>query len=295
MEDTVKQDTLVEELNAFIEERESIRVKKEAGLPRPWTTNPILHKYKFCNVQREDDRTTRWIANNWREPHHDDPDLWFALVVARRALNWPGSMQDLGYPVPWNPDHFKYTMHLRADLGEKSYDTAYQLLVQGQKGDKSDNMVYHILDPLWEARGHIRPRFDDTLQSFFERLSAFKYMGLFYTGQVVADLKYVQLLNAPDWHSFAVPGPGSERGLNRVLGRDPKSPWTVKGWQEELAKLHKQIRMDIHAQDLQNVLCEWDKYERARLSTGGKVRPYHPHDNLSDSQPDESESLHRSS
>jgi hypothetical protein len=267
--------TKIEELNAFIEEREAIRVKKESGQPWPWTTDPIFLKWKFCNVRRSDDKCSRWVMKNWMEPHADDPDLWFALVVARRVLNWPASMAALGYPVPWDPAYFTSITTALMTSGQKCYDTAYQLLVQGQKGDKTENMIKHILNPLWEHREHIRPRQYDELRTFFNRLSAFKYMGLFYTGQVVADLKYVQLTDALDWDSFAVPGPGSERGLNRVLGRPKNTPWTVKEWTEELEKLRPQIRMKLHAQDLQNSLCEADKYWRIS-NKEGRVRPYHP-------------------
>ena len=48
--------------------------------------------------------------------------------------------------------------------------------------------------------------------------------GGFISGQIVADMKYVApLRDAPDWWNFAVSGPGSRRGLNRVLaaGRCP--------------------------------------------------------------------------
>ena len=43
------------------------------------------------------DRTTRWIADNWRTPHVDDPDVWFAMVIAR-FVNWPDTLAALGYP-----------------------------------------------------------------------------------------------------------------------------------------------------------------------------------------------------
>lgn len=261
-------------LNEFIEERERIRIKKEAGQRKPWTDDPIFQTCKFCNVHREDDKTTKWIANNWRTPHLTDPDLWFAMVVARRALNWPGSMEALGYPVPWNPIRFINVLQSRAAKGQKSYDTAYQLLVQGKVGDKTENMVKHILDPLWAARAELRPRPEDTLRSFFARLSDFKYMGLFYSGQVVADLKYTSALRgATDWDSFAVPGPGSARGLNRVLGRDKNTRWKKNEWEATLALIHRGVRTKMHAQDLQNCLCEFDKYERMRLKEG-RVRPY---------------------
>lgn len=268
-------DMRVDDLNKFINEREAVRIKKESGAPRPWSEDTILQQWKFCNVHREDDRTTRWIAKNWREPNAQDPDLWYALVIARRALNWPGSMEALGYPVPWNPDKFLQVLHARSASGAKSYDTAYQLLVQGRKGDKAENLIRYVLAPLWEARDFIRPRKGDTLRSFFDRLSGFKYMGLFYSGQVVADLKYAQLQDAPDWESFAVPGPGSERGLNRVMDRPFKNVWRKGEWDVMFQTLRSHITHPMHGQDLQNCLCEWDKYERIRLGDG-RVRPYHP-------------------
>jgi len=48
-----------EEFIWFIKERESIRKKKEAGEPKPWTKDPILQKYKFCCIFRQDDKTTK--------------------------------------------------------------------------------------------------------------------------------------------------------------------------------------------------------------------------------------------
>jgi 5-hmdU DNA kinase, helical domain len=68
----------IDGLVCWIEKREAIRVKKEAGAARPWSDDPILNEWSFCNVRREDDRTTKWVAANWREPHADDPDVWHA-------------------------------------------------------------------------------------------------------------------------------------------------------------------------------------------------------------------------
>ena len=92
--------------------------------------------------------------------------------------------------------------------------------------------------------------------------------------QVVADMKYVKpLLNARDWKTFAAPGPGSKRGLNRVLGRPVDAPWRNDDvWLEQLLLFRTKIEpmfddagLDLsHAQDTQNMLCEVDKYDRAR-------------------------------
>jgi hypothetical protein len=255
-----------EMLLTFITEREGIRVKKDAGEPWPWTDDAILRDYKFCCTRREDDRVTKGIAAVYREPHKDDPELWFALLVARRAVNWPDTLSELGYPVPWNPEHFRAVV-----------------MVSGQAGEQADLIASHVLNPIWERREYYRPRDGDTLSTFGARLSEGPYMGGFYAAQVVADLKYVQLQNAPDWWTFAVSGPGSRRGLDRVLGRNPRKYWAESAWYAEFRQLCDDVRepireatgLNLHAQDIQGCLCEYDKLCRLRNGEGERsVRRY---------------------
>ena len=94
------------------------------------------------------------------------------------------------------------------------------------------------------------------------------------------DLKYAKgspLHQADDWGTWAVMGPGSKRGLNRVFERDKRTTWSGDSFKEHLGQLQKYIDRRvaavhdmpaIHAQDLQNCLCEFDKYERVRLGEG---------------------------
>jgi hypothetical protein len=63
---------IVPELFAFMKERHAIWERKVAGQPKPWTQDPILQSYRFCNVYRELDTVTVWINNNWRTPHYED-------------------------------------------------------------------------------------------------------------------------------------------------------------------------------------------------------------------------------
>jgi hypothetical protein len=41
---------------AYARERYWIKLRRDQGLPAPWTTDPILQQYRFCNVFRADDR-----------------------------------------------------------------------------------------------------------------------------------------------------------------------------------------------------------------------------------------------
>jgi alpha-glutamyl/putrescinyl thymine pyrophosphorylase clade 1 len=85
--------------------------------------------------------------------------------------------------------------------------------------------------------------------------------------------------------TFAVPGPGSKRGLNRVLGRPKDASWRDEDtWRAAFRQLREQITPeleriglgDLHASDLQNCLCEFDKHERVRLGEGKLKRRFIP-------------------
>ena len=59
----------------YVTERYNIYKKRELGIPAPWTDDPILKEYKFTNVRREHDRTSKWlienISNNPMLPYED--------------------------------------------------------------------------------------------------------------------------------------------------------------------------------------------------------------------------------
>ncbi len=274
-----------ERLINFIVSRYAVYLAREAGKPQPWSDDPILQRFKFCNVFRELDRVTRWITGHWREPHKNDPHLWFALVIARRCINWPRTLSKIGYPVPWDSGHFLSVLSRRRKAGKQVFNSdTYKLILSGQPGDLAELQVRLLLNPLWAARDRFKPRRDDTLGSFHARLAAVPFMGGFYAGQVVADLKYVRRLrDASDWWDFVVSGPGSRRGLNRVLGRSPDARWAETEFVKQVHLLRKAITSALgkagiprmHAQDTQNCLCEFDKYQRIRLGEG-KGRKFVP-------------------
>lgn len=266
----------------WITEREAIRKRREAGGPKPWTDDPILRDHRFCNVRREHDAVTRHIAAGWREPHADDPNLWFAMAVAR-FTNLPGTLDELGYPVPWDRDHFKRVLAARMDRGEPYLGPAYKI-TGGRRGQGTiAYLADDVLNRLWRSREHMAPQRGTTLAAYCDRLMDFDGVGSFMAAQIVADLKYVQpLRTAPDWMSFAISGPGSRRGLNRIVGRAVDAAWTEPAWQSAFRRFEARIRpelervglSDLHCQDLQNCLCEIDKFLRGALGEGKPKRRF---------------------
>lgn len=263
----------------WISERQRIYNAKQRGAKKPWTKDPILQQYRFCNVYREQDAVTKWISDNWRTPNAQHPDLWFAMVIAR-LFNKPETLGALGFPYTFRPAPFVKKLK---SLPPPIFNGAYIVSTNGIAMNKVDYLVDRVLKPLWAARAYIRPTHDDTLGSFHARLTEYDGIGSFIGAQVVADLKYVMPLKfAPDWWSWASSGPGSRRGLNRVCGRPYTQSWSEKEWAAALHEL--QTAMEplmraadlplLHAQDLQNCLCEFDKYERTRLGDGKPKQKY---------------------
>lgn len=274
----------MKELFDFALERHSIAVRKQSGKPKPWTLDPILQQYRFCNVHREADKVTQWIKTNWREPHSDDPDLWFAMVVAR-VINWPPSLEAGGYPVPWKPKRWVVALDARKAAGEKVFTGAYMIRgVEANGATKVQYLAEQVLGPLWARRDAGRAAFGgDNLQQAHEWLLGFYGMGSFLAAQVVADVKHTPLLaGARDWWTWAAPGPGSLRGLNRVLGRAVDDPWNASDWLREIQVLRTGLNAVLRAnkiakvcaQDTQNVCCEFDKYMRVKLGEGAPRNRY---------------------
>ena len=272
---------LLNEFLTFVYEREDIRLRRSAGESAPWTRNHILATYKFCNVNREDDRVTRWIATNIRQKYAGHPLLWFNLVVAR-TFNWPDTLEALGFVERFDAKRLIRACEAVRNRTGKVFTGAYIVSTNGVKKDKSTYVIEDVLKPIWGARKLVPP---DRIAScalwadWLEQFNGFGGGG-FMRNQVITDMKYTHhLRDADDWSNFVLAGPGTRRGLNRLFGRYLKQNW--RGDSAEVAL--RQVRADcqrltsmrqdilrhfIDLNNLSNCFCEWDKYERVRLGQG---------------------------
>jgi hypothetical protein len=267
----------------YVEERESVRRKRAAGASPPWTDDRIVAQYRFTNNRREDDRVTMWVAQNWRDPNRDNPDVWFAMAVAV-LVNLPTTLDALGFPLPWDRQHFVDVLRRRADQGA-AWGNAYTIPGGAAgKGTKADHIA-GVLTALWADREQLRPTDGTTCEAFHIKLQACEGLGSFFAGQIVAYTKHVGPLRAAgDFNSFVCSGPGSRVGLNRIYGRAPDGAWSEAAWRqyfrafriEVLPELERIGLGDLSAQDQQNTLCEFSKYAKAHTDGGRLKRRFAP-------------------
>jgi len=273
--------TEMEELFVYwVKEREAIRVKKEAGAPKPWTDDPIFQTYKFTNVRREDDTVSKWITENWIKPNDPHPNMWFVMIVAR-LFNWPPTLEEICFPQTTFPElKEKWRRNLkglRDDQGAKIFTGAYLVSTNGVKMDKIDYILDRVLTPIWE-RGRapfVREGIieQESLESYWNNLRQFDGLGSFMAGQVIADLKFTSdLKDATDWWTWAPLGPGSIRGLNRIHGRPlDKGLRQDQGLKEMLVLqelLIEQLDWKLPVHNVQNSCCEFDKMIRVKNGEG---------------------------
>lgn len=76
---------LFDEIAAFTKERLSIWEKKTSGKSAPYTNDPILAKYRFCNIFREFDRQTVEF-HTMLQPIAEDFPLWLMNAFYCRMI-----------------------------------------------------------------------------------------------------------------------------------------------------------------------------------------------------------------
>ena len=261
--------------NNYMIERHSIYERRAEGQPYPWTDDPILKEYSFCNVYRELDRVTIWIRETWREPYADHPNLPFAMAMARQ-INWPDTLEEIGFPEHWNPERIKAIMQGRLNRKEKVYTGAY-MLTGTLGGTKVEQTIDKILTPLYEMPPRI---INNSLEETWKRYLPYPGFSGFMAYEVVTDLRHTKHLeNAEDIMTWANPGPGAKRGLNRIHGRELEKSIPRKQLISEMKELLDVCNMaplPLEMRDIEHCLCEFDKYERVRLGQGKPRAKYKP-------------------
>jgi hypothetical protein len=299
----------ISRLIAFAQEREKIRLKREIGVPAPWTDDPILATYRFTNIRRRDDRVSQWIRAHVYLPMEPDPfDLMeppllrdFLMFTAWcRWVNWPPTilyaLRGGFYPRPTMAINWVQLGRHIERLPGKRWTSAYIIRADNTRPGRPKSE--YVCEDVIGAAADLFARLDfsrNTRCSVWLQLREFPGFGGFMAGQVVDDWTWSSHLleRATDHYTWAPMGPGSVRGFNRLLGRPLNQKPGLAEWSSALTLWRDQlattlwrdqlatslfIGSDLTVMDLQNVLCEYDKYERTRLGAGRPRARYTPHD-----------------
>jgi hypothetical protein len=288
---------------ATARERESIRRKRLAGEPPPWTDDPIFRAHRFTNVHRENDKTTAWFREHVREPlnracklyressafpDHKYHQARIKLVESTIAFRWfnlisTGEViQDL-LIGKWDSDE------ARRRLRDKKPVVTGAFMIHSPYG-------YNKLDGLLRAIDWARPKLPamvtklwPTQQAAHEDLCTLDNMGSFSAGEVVWDLRHTAILdNATDINSWTNAGPGCARGLGYLVSDSPDLfSYGSRGDQVKMLELMIELLevsknpeywptewepWELH--EVEMWLCEYAKYRSAMV--GGRLKRRYP-------------------
>lgn len=266
----------------FIIEREDIRLLKEAGFDKPWTDDNLLATTRFTNINRENDKVTRWIRE-----HVEMCSELISKIYLCRMFN---RIDSLGL-VDWN-DSIENICDTYIDMmtsGRRILTSnAYMLSarVPHDKGDprglffaKTCKKRHYELDSLNQI---------NTCSRMYDRILEINDIGVasFLAGQIIADVKNTKgsyLYHASDKNSFVCHGPGSLLGLSYYTGKKV----TPTNFHMEIINTHEDVleildkkgRRDIlhqliDMQNFQNCFCEFSKYCKLSDNPRAKHRIY---------------------
>lgn len=283
----------------FVKERENIRLKKEAGEPAPWTKDRILQTYRFCNIRRSDDRVSRWLIRHVLLEEFVKRSLPNFLMFTAwcRWINWPPTIlkvMEAGFVNPMDaPFDWPKIGRFVDKLEGKKWTGAY--MISAPRGERRPGKgLFVARDVIKKSFGGALPQlvqlFENshpsiTSEMIWQILTKHQYFGSFMAGQIVGDWGYTSLLrNADDMFHWAPIGPGSRRGFNRLINRPLKTKITSNEWRAGLWRLRYRVinhlgnnYETLTALDVQNMLCEYDKYCRVKNGEGRPRANYTPH------------------
>lgn len=265
----------------FASERQGSFERRVAGRPWPWTADPIIQEYKFCNVYRAADRVSQYMIRD--VCYHDEEctveDRLFQILAFRtfsKIETWRNIHRLLG--------HFP-TLD---DLGSGSLTRALEDTKQQNGGLYTGAFILCAADAYGRSLKHLnhielfRHMFlqdslgerileAKALLEIYDLLHRYPLMGDFMSYQIAIDFNYSELVNFSE-NEFTQPGPGAIRGIKKCfesLGDYTPNeiiPWMVEHQEEEFSRLDLPFNglwgRRLHAIDCQGLFCETDKYCR---------------------------------
>lgn len=271
----------------WINERQKIYVKKKRGDKFPWTKDYILRTYKFCNVYRMLDTET--INLHARLKKKPAVDILFNIILFR-GFNWTATYDLLGGWQSHNAfdsARAKVLLHRAKRAGEKIFTGAYMISNAASHKSKIDLMVDAMQVAADKTEENLaRIKAIKTMEGAVAILKELPMVGSFVAYEFACDLRYTSILHkAKDVHTWANPGPGAKRGINRLLGRPYDGPSLrpdelqeemkalLKMAPHKLSKWHKGRTFEMR--EIEHSLCEFDKYSRVINDQGRPRSKYH--------------------
>jgi hypothetical protein len=265
----------------FASERLQMFQRRVAGEPGPWTGDPILREFKFCNVYRAADRVSQYMIRD--VCYHGEPctpeNRLFQITAFRtfsKTATWQTVRGILGrYPVldDLADGSFGDALDQARQRNGGLYTGAFILCATDAYGQSAKHRNHVELFQHMFLHDQLGAKLLETksLRAVYELLHGYPLMGDFMSYQTTIDLNYSALLDFSE-NEFTQAGPGALRGIKKVFeDTGDYTPaeivlWMTERQYDEFTRLGLPFAglwgRPLHAIDCQGLFCETDKYCR---------------------------------
>lgn len=275
----------------FAYERQRIwYVRTVLGHEVPWTTDPVLRRYRFCNVQRELDRGTQYIIQQLNA-HLNAPQsirLWNVMLM--RYFNRPD--------VPWVDSCDEgYAMVAERLTWPKGIFTNTWMPMGGPRRGRPFGDELQEAITTWDAELFAREvETASSLEDVYAAVLRRSLFGPVNGWQVALDVTYTSHLTDDEW----IPEVRPLTNTKTVKDPPPHGPavaaaaildapfqTVVRKLRDEQDERLEKIGVSwsdvawchkprLTLADVEHTLCEWQKY-RAHQAGRGRKRLFRPH------------------
>lgn len=283
MNNLVKREKVYNLFWYFTYERHNIFIKKSNGDSPPWTKDPILQKYKFCNSYRVNDRVSQYLLTHviYTNKTYSKNDTIFRIILFKlfnKESTWELLESKIGNITIFSFNQELYSKILTESLNNnnKIYNDAYISCANKAYGyeHKHDNhlallnqmfLIDHVDEKIINSK---------SMEESFNILKSYPLIGNFMAYQLVTDINYSEAVNYRE-DEFTIPGPGAIRGINKVFSSKGnlsdsdiiKYMYSIQ--EQEFKRLGYDFKYlngrKLQLIDIQNIFCELDKYCREAL------------------------------
>ncbi len=265
----------------FASERQAIFERRIAGEPGPWTNDPILQAYKFCNVYRAADRVSQYLIRDvaYNTESGSPIDRLFQIVAFRmfsKPETWRGVQLLLGRS-PTLEDLRSGSFVAALDEVKRRnrviYTGAFILSATQSYGHSSKHHNHVELFSEMFVAGALGEQLlaATSFRQVYDLLIEYPLIGQFMAYQLAVDLNYSDLIDFSE-NEFTQAGPGALRGIKKAfvdLG-DYTPAEVIQLMVEQQTDEFERLGLPfnglwgrpLHAIDCQGLFCELDKYCR---------------------------------
>jgi len=288
----------IKHLHHWFTERYRIHLKKDIKRqPKPWTDDPILRKYRFCNVRREQDKESRWLIANIALNKKLSYENRLLNCILFRFFNKSETISIFGpldfAKISYADIEKQFADYKRTHLNYVSFSNAFYM--SGPKGaanrafGKAGDIRIKTIKLVESYKNNTlvqRIKKAKDQKEVFEILKSYDGIGLFLAYQIFVDLTYM-----PDFpfseNEFTIAGPGCKKGLDLIFrDRDGMTYEEALFWLRDnqnnvfgpLGYEPKKLFSDLPVSDrylnlmaVEGIHCEISKYLRA-LNGDGRPR-----------------------